>query len=80
MVDVETRHSRMEQMTLALKSATQKLRSYFQAHQVTMLTNQPLCYPTQTRSVRTNVEMSHWIEWIQNQVPAKVSIEKIGYD
>ena len=42
MVDAETRHSKMEQTTLALKSAAQKLRSYFQAHQVTMLTNQPL--------------------------------------
>ena len=32
MVDVETRHSRMEETTLALKSAAKKLRSYFQAH------------------------------------------------
>ena len=31
-VDAETRYSRMEQMTLALKRVTQKLRLYFQAH------------------------------------------------
>ena len=31
-VDAETRYSRMEQMTIALKRVTQKLRLYFQAH------------------------------------------------
>ena len=40
-VDIETRYSNMEQIALALKSATWKLRPYFQAHQVTILTNQP---------------------------------------
>ena len=39
-VDVETWYSKMEEMTLALKSVTQKLRPSFQAHQVTVLTNQ----------------------------------------
>ena len=42
MVDVETRYSRMEQTALTLRNATQKLCLYFQAHQVTVLTNQPL--------------------------------------
>ena len=42
MVDVETRYSRMEQAIIALKNAAQKLRQYFQAHLVTILTNQPL--------------------------------------
>ncbi|RVW95941.1 hypothetical protein CK203_027601 [Vitis vinifera] len=32
----------MEQMTLSLRNATQKLRPYFQAHPIVMLTNQPL--------------------------------------
>lgn len=41
-VDAETQYSRMEQTTLALKSAAQKLCPYFQAHQVTVLTNQSL--------------------------------------
>ena len=42
MVDAETRYSKMEQMTLSLRNATQKLRPYFQAHPIVMLTNQPL--------------------------------------
>ena len=42
MVDAEIWCSKMEQTTLALKSVAQKLRPYFQSHQVTVLTNQPL--------------------------------------
>ena len=42
MVDAKTRYSKMEQTTLALKSDAQKLCPCFQAHQVTILTNQPL--------------------------------------
>ena len=42
MVDVKTRYSKMEQTTLALRSVARKLCPYFQAHQVTVLTNQPL--------------------------------------
>lgn len=32
----------MEQTALALRTIAQKLRPYFQAHPITMLTNQPL--------------------------------------
>lgn len=42
LVDTETRYSKMEQTTLALRNAAQKLRPYFQAHQVIVLTNQLL--------------------------------------
>ena len=42
MADVETRYSKMEQTTLALRSAAQKLRPYFQAHPIVVLTNHPL--------------------------------------
>ena len=42
MVESKTQYSKMEQTSLALKSAAQKLRPYFQAYQVTVLTNQPL--------------------------------------
>lgn len=42
MVDVETRYSKMEQTALALRCAAQKLCPYFQAHQIIVLTNQPL--------------------------------------
>ena len=42
LVDIETRHSQVEHMVLALCVAPKKPRPYFQAHQVTILTNQPL--------------------------------------
>ena len=42
MVGAETRYSQVEQTALALKDAARKLCPYFQAHQVTVLTNQPL--------------------------------------
>ena len=42
MVDAETQYSKTKKTTLALKSAAQKLHPYFQAYQVTILTNQPL--------------------------------------
>lgn len=42
MVDAETRYSKMEQTALALRCAAQKLCLYFQAHQIIVLTNQPL--------------------------------------
>ncbi|RVX16295.1 hypothetical protein CK203_014326 [Vitis vinifera] len=42
LVGIETWYSQVEQMALALCIATKKLCPYFQAHQVTILTNQPL--------------------------------------
>ena len=42
MADVETRYSRMEQTALALRTAAHKLRPYFQAHPIIVLTNQIL--------------------------------------
>ena len=42
MVDAKTWYSKMEQTVLALRSVAWKLNPYFQAHQVTVLTNQPL--------------------------------------
>ncbi|RVW19836.1 hypothetical protein CK203_116287 [Vitis vinifera] len=42
LADVETRYSKMELTVLALRSAAQKLRPYFQAHPVVVLTDQPL--------------------------------------
>ena len=43
LADVETRYSKMELTALAIRSAAQKLRPYFQAHPVVVLTDQPLC-------------------------------------
>lgn len=42
MVDAKMRYSQVEQIALALKIVAQKLCPYFQTHQVTALTNQPL--------------------------------------
>ena len=42
LADAETRYSKIEQTTLALRSAAQKLFPYFQAHSVVILTDQPL--------------------------------------
>ena len=42
LADVETRYSKVELTALALRSAAQKLRPYFQAHPVVILTDQPL--------------------------------------
>ena len=42
LTDAETIYSHLEQATLALRVATKKLRSYFQAHPIVVLTNLPL--------------------------------------
>ena len=42
LADSETRYSKIEQMALALQSVAQKLRPYFQAHPIVILTDQPL--------------------------------------
>ena len=42
LADAETRYTKMEQTALALRTTAQKLRPYFQAHPITVLTNQPL--------------------------------------
>ena len=42
LIDVETRYTHLEWAALALQTATQKLRPYFQAHPVVVLTDLPL--------------------------------------
>ena len=42
LVDAETQYSHLEQAALALRVATKKLRPYFQAHPVVVLTDLPL--------------------------------------
>ena len=42
LADVETRYSHLEQAALALRVAAKKLRSYFQAHPIVVLTDLPL--------------------------------------
>ena len=42
LADAKTRYSHLEQAALALQVETKKLRSYFQAHPIVVLTNLPL--------------------------------------
>ena len=42
LTDVETRYTHLERVALALRTTAQKLRPYFQAHPVVVLTNLPL--------------------------------------
>ena len=42
LADAETRYNHLEQAALALRIATKKLRPYFQAHPIMVLTNLPL--------------------------------------
>ena len=42
LADVETRYSHLEQAALALRMVAKKLRPYFQAHPIVLLTNLPL--------------------------------------
>ena len=42
LADAETRYNHLEQATLALRIAAKKLRPYFQAHPIVVLTNLPL--------------------------------------
>ena len=42
LLDAETRYLAIEKMVLALAVSARKLRPYFQAHTIVMLTNQPL--------------------------------------
>ena len=42
LIDAETKYTHLERATLALQTATQKLRPYFQAHPVVVLTDLPL--------------------------------------
>ena len=42
LADVKTRYNHLEQAALAFRIAAKKLRSYFQAHPIVLLTNLPL--------------------------------------
>ncbi|WJZ81028.1 hypothetical protein VitviT2T_000891 [Vitis vinifera] len=76
LADVETRYSKMELMTLALRSAAQKLCPYFQAHSVVVLTNQPL--RNILHNNRKNAAMGHRIERIWNRVPTQIVHERLN--
>ena len=77
LADVETKYSHLEQAALALRIATKKLRPYFQAHPITVLTDLPL---------RSNIHkpdlsrrMDHWaIELSEYDIQYKLRISKKG--
>ena len=59
MANAETRYSNIKQTVLALRSAAQKLRPYFQAHLIVVLTDQPL------RSILHKSNMSgRMLQWV----------------
>ena len=43
LTDAETRYTHLERAALALRTTAKKLRPYFQAHPVVVLTDLPLC-------------------------------------
>ena len=65
LVYAETRYPLMEKWALALKTAARKLRSYFQAHPIIVMTDQPLRKMLQKpdasgRLVKWSVELSEF--------------------
>ncbi|RVW90247.1 Retrovirus-related Pol polyprotein from transposon 17.6 [Vitis vinifera] len=77
LADVETRYSKMELTALALRSAAQKLRPYFQAHPVIVLTDQPLRNilhkPDLTgRMLQWAIELSE----VWNRIPTQIVHER----
>ena len=55
---VETRYSHLEQAALALRVATKKLRLYFQAYPIVVLTNLPL--PSTSHKPNLSGRMARW--------------------
>ena len=51
LLDIKTRYLRVEKIVLALVTTSKKLKAYFQAHQVVVLTGQPL------RQILYNLDM-----------------------
>ncbi|XP_024035481.1 uncharacterized protein LOC127899240 [Citrus sinensis] len=65
LVDAETRYPLMERWALTLITAARKLRPYFQAHQIVVITDQPLWQTLQKpdasgRLVKWSVELSEF--------------------
>jgi len=58
LLDAETRYLKVKKIALVLVTASRKLRAYFQAHQVVVLTDQPL------RQILHKLEMSRQlVKW-----------------
>ena len=58
LLDIKTRNLRVEKIVLALVTTSKKLKAYFQAHQVVVLTGQPL------RQILYNLDMlGQLVKW-----------------
>ena len=58
LLDVETRYPELEKLALTLVVASRKLRPYFHAHSIEMLTNYPLCQVLQ--KLETSGRLLKW--------------------
>ena len=76
LADAETRYNHLKQAALALQVATKKLRLYFQAHPIVVLTNIPLQSTIHKpdlsrRMVRWAVELSEYGIWYKPRLAKK---------
>ena len=77
LADAETKYSHLEQVALALRIAAKKLRPYFQAHPIVLLTNLPLRNTIQKPDL--SGRMARWtIELSENDILYKPRLAKKG--
>ena len=77
LADAETRYSHLEQATLALRIAAKKLRPYFQAHPIVVLTDLPL--RSTLHKPDFSRRMAHWaIELSKYSIQYKPRLSKKG--
>ena len=65
LLDAGTRYLKLEKLVLALMVASRKLRLYFHAHPIEILTNYPLCQVLQKleasgRLLKWAIELGHF--------------------
>ena len=76
-VDAETRYSHLEQVALTLRIAAKKLRSYFQAYPIVVLTDLPL--RSTIHKPDLSRRMDRWaIELSENDIQYKPRLSKKG--
>ena len=77
LADVETRYNHLEQAALALRMVAKKLRPYFQAHPIVVLTDLPLQSPIHKPDL--SGRMTRWaIELRENSISYKPRLAKKG--
>ena len=77
LTDVETKYTHLEQAALALRTAAQKLRPYFQAHPVVVLTDLPL--QGTIHKLDLSGRMARWaMEFSEYEIQYKPRLSKKG--